>query len=82
MRRRQLKIASHQRITVLRPEERQLNEPSNQPLPFSPHKKCCVVESLAKEVGLQVTVTSPAANLYYGGLDEDTKQLVLAFNNK
>ena len=32
-------------------------------------------------MGLQVKVTSPATNLSYGGLDDDTKQIVLTFYN-
>ena len=48
---------------------------------FFSSEKRCIVESLAKEVGLQVKVTSPVTNLSYGGLDEDTKQIVLTFYN-
>ena len=46
-------------------------------LPFSPRKKRCVIENLAKRVGLQIVNSSPSQR--HSGLSEDTKSAVNAF---
>lgn len=51
-------------------------------LPASPPKRKCVVEALAKSIGLQVN-NQPATptTAKYGALSDDTKQLVQDFYN-
>ena len=49
-------------------------------LPFSPKKKLCVVETLAKQVGLKIDA-SPASTSHLG-LSEETRKLVLEFYNR
>lgn len=50
-------------------------------LPLSPRKRQCVVESLAKTVGLKVNASPTSTPHNHGALSEETKQLVHAFYN-
>ena len=50
-------------------------------LPSSPLKRQCVVESLAKTVGLKVSASPASTSPNHGALSEETKQRVFAFYN-